>query len=406
MHSVPLRLALICAATLTACGGSPKEDEKDSSEQAPPTLVRTAPVEVRSVRRTVETTSYIEAEHRVTVLSKVTGRVVEVLVDEGMKVESGAVLARLDDREAVSAVRQAEILLEDAKVRLDLAKLESDASSHRVGQARVERDRAQATHDRNRELSEGLIAEREIEESGYAVEAAVEALRVAEFEERKARLEVEAAKNTVAERQSKLDDAKIELSEHTIHAPFDGIVESRLVRGGETISLSTELFVVLDPTRLVSYLRRPQRELGLIRDASEVVFETDAWPDREFHASIDVVSPVIDATNGSFKIRIRVAATDAHELRPGMFVRARILTEDSRDAAMVPKSAVLNERNESVVFVIRGGKAVRLRIDPGLEEIDHLEVLNRGVDGLRDDDVVVISGHRDLRDQAAVEVVS
>lgn len=401
------RPALIASfvVLLVACSGPNSDAAANESDDTPPPLVRVAPVELRTVRRSVETTSYVEAEHRVTVLSKVPGRVVDVLADEGMTVSAGAVLARLDDREAQSALRQAEIQLEDARVKLELAKLESDASTHRVGQKRVERDRAKTTHERNRQMSSGLIAEREIEESGYEVDATFEALRVAEFEERKAKLEVDAARNTVEDRQAKLEDAKLQLEEHTIRAHFDGIIEKRMIRGGESISTTTELFVVIDPTRLVSYLRRPQRELGLVRDAREVVFTTDAFPDREFKASIDVVSPVIDETNGSFRIRIRIDESAVGDLRPGMFVRARILTENAREAAMVPKGAVLNERNEMVIFVVRDGKATRLHIDPGLEEIDYLEVLNRGDGGLRADDQVVISGHRDLRDQAEVEVV-
>ena len=112
------------------------------------------------------------------------------------------------------------------------------------------------------------------------------------------------------------------------------------VKGGETVSPSTELFQVVDEKHLVAYLRRPQRELGLIQDAKEVLFTTDAIPDATFHATIDVVSAVVDQSTGTFQIRIRVErdSEDARLLRPGLFIRARILTEDQREALMVPKA--------------------------------------------------------------------
>ncbi len=403
MSRSPLGItALICL--LGACSGDSSVDAKSAEEAAPPPLVRVEPVELRSVRRTVETSSYLEAEHRVTVLPKVAGRVVKVLVDEGMLVKIGDPLALLDDREARSRVSQAQIQLQDSKVKLQLAQLESDASTHRVGQARIERDKAKDAHKRNEEMTRGLIAEREIEESGYAADAAVEALKVAEFEERKAKLEVNAAQNRVDEMQAKLDDANLNLEEHTIRSPLDGVVETRQMRGGETVTLSTELFTVMDPTRLVSYLRRPQRELSMIRDAREVRFTTDAWPERGFTATIDVVSPVIDETNGSFRVRVRISEKDAKDLRPGMFMRAEILTENERDALMIPKSAVVNDGADTAVFVVREGIARRIRLDAGLEEMDHLEARNTGDGGMREDDVVIVSGQRELRDQTAVEV--
>lgn len=399
-------MAFVAALCLTACGkpgsGDSGATTPDDAEQTP--LVRVIEVERRTVRRTIDTSSYLESEHRVTVLSKVSGRVDEVMVDAGVGVEKDAVLLRLDDREARSRLTQAEVQLEDSKVRLALAKLESEASNHRVEQARIEQKKAVDTHKRNLE-SRGLIPERDIEDSGYALETAEQTLSVSQFDERKAKLEVTAASNTVAEMQAKLTEAQITLADHEVRAPLSGVVESLEVRGGEMIATSTELCVVVDTKRLVTYLLRPQRELGMLRDAKVVDFTTDAWPDRVFRAEIDLVSPVIDETNGSFKVRARIPREDAEVLRPGMFLRAQILTENQREALMVPKAAILGDGAESVAFVVRSGVAHRIVVDPGLEETDHLEVLPRGDDGIVEGDVVVISGHRNLRDQTAVDIV-
>jgi multidrug efflux pump subunit AcrA (membrane-fusion protein) len=103
-------------------------------------------------------------------------------------------------------------------------------------------------------------------------------------------------------------------------------------------------------------------------------------------------------------MRARVRSGDVAALRPGMFIRARILTEDQRQALMVPKAAVIAEGELAVVFAVRDGRATRIVLDPGLEQQTFIECRNRGDGGLRPDDVVVTAGHTDLEDQAVVEI--
>ncbi|MBK8978251.1 MAG: efflux RND transporter periplasmic adaptor subunit [Planctomycetes bacterium] len=406
----PLTAATAVAALLAACspgnaaGGEAQPKRGDPEVQTP--LVRVAPVEVRPVRRVIETTGYLESEHRVVVLPEVAGRVEQVLVDEGQHVDKGELLAQLDDREARASVRQVEVQLADRRVRLELAQVERDAAARRVEQARIERDKAQAQHQRNLEIDPGLISEKELEDSKFALDAAAEALGVAELQKRKAELEAEAAENTIHELEARLDAENIRLADHRIVAPIEGVVVERFVRGGEAVSTQTQLFVVVDQDDLLCYLRRPQRELPLIRDAKHVTFTTDAVPDREFVANIDVILPVVDQDTGSFRVRVRVGHGDdgAELLRPGMFVRARILTEEQRDAVMVPKAAVLNEGTQSIVFAVRDGVARRVVLVTGIEERDHVESLDRGEFGLAAGDQVVVSGQASLRDNTAVEL--
>lgn len=381
-----------------------KQDAGANDEENLTPLVRVSELELRNVRQTIETSSFLQSEHRVAVLPKVSGRVREVLIEEGATVAKGQVIVKLDDRESQSALSQASIQLEDSRVRLALAKLDSEASTHRVQQAKAERDQAKAIHARNIE-SRGLIAEREIDDSAYALEVAEQALHVAAFDERKAKLEVTAATNTVTDFEAKVRDAELRLEDHSITAPLDGVIESLAVRGGETIGTATELCVVVDTTNLVTYLRRPQQELSMLRTARSVEFKTDAWPGRTFEAEIDVISPVVDVENGSLRIRTRVRKEDAADLRPGMFVRATIVTEAQREALMVPKSAIVTDGVEAVVYAVREGVAHRITIATGLEEVDYLEA-RQGEDahGLLPADQVVVSGHLELRDQIAVEV--
>ena len=210
----------------------------------------------------------------------------------------------------------------------------------------------------------------------------------------------------IAELDARIRDSKVQLGNHRIVAPIDGVVATRLIKGGETITAGTELFVVLDPDDLVAYLSRPQSELPIIRGAKDVIFRTDALPGRTFTAKVDLVSRTVERETGSFTLRIRVQKEqkDADQLLPGMFLRARILAEARRSALMVPKASILNEGNTSVLFTVRDGRAVRVNVDPGLELDTWVETRNLGDQGLKEGDTVIVSGQEELEDQDLVEV--
>lgn len=396
----PTALLLLLAACGKPGGSTPGSETVVAKAQ----IVRVAPVTVRKVLRTVETTGFLESEHQVTVLSKIQGRVVSVGVDEGSVVKKGQVLAKLDPREAQASLTQTEVLLEDRKVRRELQKLEVDASKRRVEQAKNDRARLEAEWRRYADMDPTLISPKILQDSKFAFDNSDEAMRVAEFNQRKAVLDEKAAENLIRELEAKLDDARIKLAEHEVVAPFDGVVSKRSIKGGETIGTATELFVVTDLENLVCMLARPQRELPLVRDAKEVSFTADGLPGVELTADVDLVSPVVDQATGSFKLRFRVRKPDARLLKPGMFVRAKILTEQLRDALMVPKAAKLTDGDVSYVFTVKAGTAHKVTFDSGLEERDFVEAKSRGDEGLTANDLVITGGHQDLKDQSPVEV--
>ena len=117
-----------------------------------------------------------------------------------------------------------------------------------------------------------------------------------------------------------------------------------------------------------------------------------------------MISPVIEKDSGSFKLRIRIE-DETNKILPGMFLRTRIITGQSIKALTLSKRAVLYEGERPFAWVVRDNRSHRIYIEPGIEEREFLEVTNRGERGFREGDVVVISGHKNLRDGREVEVV-
>ncbi len=407
MSLTPKSLLLACIlplAGLPSCGESPRTPGAGEGQDDRPPLVRVAAATEQAVRREIENTAHLESEHEVTVYSKLPGRITEVLVDEGARVSKGQVIAKLDDREAAAAKRQVEVQLADRKVRHELAKLEIESSARRVKQAQIDRDRAHAEWTRQSQMDPGIVIKKVLEEAKFALDSSEEALQLALFAQKKATLDSETAENAILELQARLEESDLRLVEHSIKAPIDGVIDERRVKGGETIASSTVLFVVTDLDNLISHIALPQTQLPLVGQAREALFTTDAFGTREFTADIDLIGSTIDQTTGSFRLRMRVRKQDAKLLRPGMFLRVRILTEKTRQALMVPKAALLAEGDRFIVFALRGNSVEKLYLDPGVEDGDFVESRNRGDDAVHVQDQLVVAGHEDLKDQDQVEV--
>jgi RND family efflux transporter MFP subunit len=395
-------LPALLALWLPACNGA--SGGETSKDPDPPRLVRAAPAELRLVRRELRTTGFLESELQAAVTTRVSGRLQRLHVDVGARVRAGDVLAELDDREAASAVEQLQAQLAARRVDLELARLEIESAGRRVSQAALEAQRTQAEYARQAEMDPEFVAPKALQEAELAAKGAAQAQQVAQFNERKARLEVTRNETGIGELEARIREVRVRLEDHRIAAPFDGLIVRRHVAQGAMLAAGQNLFDLVDPDRLVAWFDRPQAELDLCRSAREALFVTDALPGQEFGAEVDLVGPVVDRDTGHFRVRVRVRSQDVGRLLPGMFLRARILTEAEREALMVPKIAVLAEGEVAVVMAVRNGKACRVDLDPGLELQDRVECRNRGDAGLQPGDLVVVSGHEDLKDQSTVEV--
>lgn len=415
LPAVSARAGLCLTLLFLTTGCEPKaaaaEAEQKPSSEKLPTLVKAIPLQPRQVQGKISTTAYLEAEHRVVVIPRIAvpGRVSEVLVDEGDTVKKGDLLARIDDREVNMLLQEREAEFADQENRLEFQRQEVKAIRHRESEAKVDLEKAKADLARLENLDPELVSPRDLDDAKFNLRKTQNAAKVAAFEVTKAELNVRISEAAVAMRKARLEQARLQASEHTVRAPISGVVHARHIKGGELITNGTETFELVDTSALVSYLERPQRELGMIQSARQVVFRTDAFPGRTFHAKVDLILPIVDRETGTFRMRVRVEQSEVQLLRPGLFMRAEILTEDRREALMVPKTAVLAEGDAAVVFFVRKpegklGRARRLVLETGLEDEQDVECLNTGEKGLMPGDLLIVSGQEDLSDKAEVEL--
>ncbi len=333
----------------------------------------------------LDASGYVTARRRSTISSKVTGRIDEVLVEEGMRVAAGQPLARLDASQA-----RAQLAL--AAAQLDAARRALDETAVRLAQARVDLRR-----------QESLVAD------GIATPAAVDAAR-AEVDALAARLEVGRGDVEVARRAEGV--RRQDLADTVIRAPFDGIVVSKDAQPGEMISpisagggfTRTGVCTLVDMASLEIEVDVNESFIQRVEPGQRVVAVLDAYPDWKIPAHVITSVPTADRQKATVKVRIGFDEIDRRVL-PDMGVKVSFLEEAPAGEApaaalLVPRAAVRGTGGDAHVFVVADGRARRRPVHLGAERGDDVEVRS----GVGAGEPVVVAGPQGLADGERVTV--
>ncbi len=332
---------------------------------------------------------YVTARRRATVSSKVTGKLVEVNVEEGMAVREGQVLARLDD----STVR----------ATLGLARAQLEASRRALPEIDVRITEARANLRRREQLrKDGLATPAEMDQA----EAEVNSL-LARLESTREQINV--ASSQVALQQTALDDT-------VIRAPFSGVAISKDAQPGEMVSpvsagggfTRTGISTIVDMKSLEIEVDVNESYINRVTPGQPVAAVLDAYPDWQIPAKVITMVPTADRQKATVLVRIGFNALDPRIL-PDMGIKVTFLREaDAATAAaqpqpvtLVPAAAVRTDNDTKVVFVVQpAGTVERRAVQIGMADGDRLEVKA----GLKAGDRVVVSPPPDIEDGAAVVV--
>jgi RND family efflux transporter MFP subunit len=330
-----------------------------------PVEVETAVVSERAAgtqAAILNATGYVTARRRATVSSKITGKLIEVNVEEGLAVRQGQVLARLDD----STLRAA----------LALALAQADAARRGVRENEVRLQEANLTLARLKQLT----AER------ISTQAELEAAQ-AQVDSFDARIEAAREQVRVAEQQAAL--AKTGLDDTIIRAPFGGVAISKDAQPGETVSpvsagggfTRTGICTIVDMQSLEIEVDVNEAYINRVRSGQDVSAALDAYPDSPIPARVITIVPTADRQKATVLVRIAFKALESRIL-PDMGVKVTFLRDEvtadvptSRPIALVPKMAIRAEDGQSYAFVVtRTGVVDRRVVRIGGADGDRLEV--------------------------------
>jgi RND family efflux transporter MFP subunit len=324
---------------------------------------------------------YVTARREATVSSKVTGKVVEIKVEEGMKVEAGQALARLDSSNVEKSLQLAEAQLQSTRKGLD--------------ETRAVLEQSEREWLRFSQLAQQQVASQsELDRADSEVKSL------------KARLERQQADISVAEREVAL--WRQQLDDTIIRAPFTGIVTSKNAQPGEMISpmsaggfTRTGICTIVDMASLEIEVDVNESYIHRVKEGQPVEATLDSYPDWRIPAEVIAIIPTADRQKATVKVRVGFEQLDPRIL-PEMgvkvaFQRAGPAPAVSRDV-VVPPEAVHRQDDRDIVWLVRDGRVERRAVTVGSPVADGVSLAA----GVNPGDRVVVEGADNLVDGARV----
>jgi RND family efflux transporter MFP subunit len=336
-------------------------------------------------RAVLQATGYITAHRQATVSAQITGTLTKVLIEEGVRVKEGQVIAQLED----SALRAA----------LDVARANVRASQAQVVQARAQLDQAQADARRQDQLvAQGMVTRQAAEQARTALATAA-----AQLDARNREADAARAQEV---------QAKVNFDYTVIRAPFSGVVTEKAAQVGEIVSplsagggfTRTGIGTIVDMDSLEVDVDVNEAYIGQVTPNMAAQAVLDAYPDWRIPAHVIAVVPTADKGKATVKVRVALETKDAR-LVPNMAARVSFLAGKPTASAprpngvLVPAQAIVQRDGRSVVFVVADGRAVQRVVTPAPQDVGAMKLLPRDVNA---GERVVVSPPDTLRDGAAV----
>ncbi len=337
-----LALVLLGGTLSAGCSDGQASAAETSEAEIAAVPVETTTPSHSDINATYSATASIASDIDAPVTARVAGQVVELLVEEGDRVKAGQILARLDGE----------------RLRLEMLS------------AKANLERAEKEYQRNRDLHErGLVSASMFEGLKYDLDSL----------------------------QATYDLKRLTFDYSRIRAPISGVVSSREIKPGENLTVGQVAYRITETSELLAYLQIPQTELAKFDVGHTATVSVASMPGTRFVAEIIRISPTIDIDTGTFRATALIDNKEGN-LAPGMFGRFTIAYEKHEGVMTIPAAALLDEDDETSVYVVQDGEVSRRQIEVGIEEDGQLEILN----GLQDDDQVVVFGHSGLRNGSKV----
>jgi len=302
----------------------------------------------------------------VTVVPRAAGRLQELSVRLGDRVNRGQRLAKIEDFEIVEQVKQAE-----AAQEVSLATIRQREADLQLAETNVERSRSL--------FERQLLPKQTLDDNEARYQAAL------------AQLDLARAQNTQS--KARLDELRINLANTVITSPVNGFVAKRNVDPGAFVSQQSPVADVVDITRVRLVANVVEKDLKELESGNAASVEVDAFPGEKFAGRIARVSPVLDPATRTAPIEIEIP-NPTFRLKPGMYARVGITTQTKKNALVLPSTAVIDLGGRRGVFQLQNETAVFRTVQVGTEQGSIVEILS----GLKDGDEVISTGAGALRD--------
>lgn len=419
--------------------------------------VTVAAAELATVRQTLNVTGTVEAYDLLRVLPQATGlQIQQVLVKQGDIVQTGQVMAVLDDSVLQAQIIQAQAEVESqrtvvrqreadvGRTRATVAQAEADVAQTqstlaqkkaRLAEAQANLDQANREVERYQRLSdEGAISRQELETRITQAKTAQEGVRVAEADISAAEAQIRSAQANinstrasveiaqanirtaeanVRSSQARVQQLQTQLEQTVVRAPASGVVAERQARIGDVTNGTQELYTIIAENQLELHAKVPETQLSQVKIGAPVTITSDADPNLKVVGTVREVAPLINPESRKATVKIDLpplGAIPGSFLRPGMFLKAAITTTTTQGLKIPAKAVVPQADGSSMVYRVTENEGVEaIPVEVGEIQGQFGGDLNNAKieikQGLRVGDRVVVSGAAYLKDGDKVNIV-
>lgn len=336
----------------------------------PPAAVAVQAVKKGKIVREYTAGGQLAGIRTATVAPKISGKVASVPVAAGQAVREGDVLFTLDSTDAENQVRQARAALAVAQENKKLAD--------------VNRASAKKQLERYRQLYEaGAVSADTYEQYVLKYEQAAAPVPEAQL----------------AQAEAALATQETNLANHTVRAPFGGVVAKVSVDPGEMVTPTSQCVTLVDLSRVKVEVAVGEQEVNKIRPGQTCRVTVAAARSEPFPGTVTAVAPAADEKTKGFTVEVTLD-NPAGILKQGMYAEVHLVTDTAEEVLTVPVEAVLNKDGRRVVFVVEGGEAKERTVTVGLTDGRLAEIK----DGLKEGEQVVVTGNQSLTNGSKVIV--
>jgi len=337
--------ALLISTLISGCSDSnAKEEDIKEKEFAVPVV--TTLIKQQPISSTYHSTATLESRIDAQVISRVTGIVEHLNAEEGDYVKKGQLLAKIDSR----------------RYQLSLNKAQAELDSINQEYNRLKKLQARS-----------LVSRDQVDKLSYSRQSATAAR----------------------------DLAALDLEDSLIKAPISGFISKKMVKQGHFSQSYQQLLHIVNQVDLQAVLYVPEAQLANVKLNQVASLSFSALPAQAFTAHVRSIAPLIDHKSGTFKVILSLN-NEQSLLKPGMFAQISVVFDTHQDSLTVPSDAIIRRDGQQYVFIVKDKKAHEVIIKTGYTQ----ETLTEVMGDISSSSEIVIQGHRNLKDDALIEVIN
>ena len=330
---------------------------KPVSSAVPVTTGTVTPMRIEYVLEQVGT---LTASQEVTLRSKTQGRVVDILFEEGKSVKKDDIQVRVDDVKIKAEIKNLTARIDQFEIRL----------SNKL---------------RSLERNSSLVAQNLVSKEMYD----------------NLQTEIDEIKSQITQTQASLTQQKESLADTLIRAPFNGVAGPRTFSVGHYLRIGDPVVSIVDLNALEISFKVAEKYKQRLLPGQNVHLVVDAYPDKKFNGEIFFIDPEVSVDTRTLLVKARVDNSEKI-LNPGMFARARLVTEVHENAPTVPWESIIQTEAETYLYATDGKTAKKHPVRLGRIVQDRAEVLDSP---LSPGQTVIVEGKYAVYDGSEIRVV-